>query len=104
MVVTKHLDDVPGHQNAHGHGACITDEHLGVLAQDIVDEEGDQGACKHEGKHGIGIVVCTVHSNTEHQTEGDAEATGKAINAVDHIHGIDDAHTCKDSEGYTNLP
>lgn len=72
MVVTKHLDDVPGHEYAHGHGASIANEHLGSLAQNIVNEEGNQGACKHEGEHGIGIVVGTVHGDAEHDAKGDA--------------------------------
>ena len=104
VIVAKHLDDVPGHQDAHGHGACISDEHLGGLTKDIMDEEGNQGSCKHEGEHGIGIVMSFVHGDAEHQAESDAKAAGKAIDTINHIHGVDDADTCEDGEGYTYPP
>ena len=104
MVVTKHLDDVPGHEDAHGHGAGIADEHLGCLAKDIVDKERKQGTSKYESKHGIWVVMRTIHGDPKHQTKRYAEATGESIHTIDHIHGIDDAHTCKDGEGYANPP
>lgn len=69
-----------------------------------MDKEGNEGARKHEGKHGIGIVVPLEHGKTEHTAEGYAEAAGEAIDAVNHIHGIDDAHTCEDGEGNANPP
>lgn len=102
--MTKHLDDVPGHEDAHGHGASITNEHLGGLAKDIVDEERNHSACKHEGEHGIGVVVCTVHGNAEHQAERDAEAARKTVDTVNHVHGINNAYTSEDGEGNANPP
>ena len=104
MVVTKHLDDVPRHEDTHGHGASIADEHLGSLAKDIVDKERKQGTSKHKGKHSIGVVVRTIHSYAKHQAKGDAEATGKSIHTIDHVHGVDDAYTSEDGEGYAYPP
>ena len=104
MIVTKHLDDVPGHEDAHGHGACIADEHLGSLAKNIVDKERKQGTSKYEGEHGIGVVVRTIHGDAKHQAESDAKAARETIHAINHVHGVDNAYSSKDGEGNTNHP
>ncbi len=102
--MAKHLDDVPGHEDTHSHGAGIADKHLGGLTENVVDEERNQCSSKHEGEHCIGIVVGTVHGDAEHKAEGDAEATGETIHTVNHVHGVNDAYASEDGEGYANPP
>ena len=104
VVETEHLNDIPGHKDAHGHSACVANEHLGSSSENIVDEEGYQCTSKYESKHGIGVVVRSEHGYAEHNAEGDAEAAGKAVDAIDHIHGVDDANTSEDGERNANPP
>ena len=104
VVRTEHLDDVPGHEDAHGHGACIANEHLRCLAEDVVDEEGNECACEDKGEHGVRVVVCLDHSDAEHDAEGDAESAGEAVHTVNHVHGVNDAYSGKDGKGHGNVP
>lgn len=99
MRATKRMDDEPGDEDAHHHGAGIANEHPGGLAEDVMQEEGHEGCCHDGGKGCIPEVVILVEHASEEEAQHDAEAGGEAVDAVDHIDGVDDAHSGKDGEG-----
>lgn len=98
------LHDAPGDKEAHNHGAGVADVHAAAIAKDVVEREGDEGAGKAEGDDGVHVGASLEEEGAHEDGDGDAETAGKAVYTVDHVEGVDDAHTGKYGERYANVP
>ncbi len=85
-------DDKCGEDYAQRERAGVADEHLSLPAEHVVQEEGHEGGGHHGGEGGHADIAPNMEHYAEDQAAGDAVARGVAVNAVDEVDGVDDAH------------
>ena len=90
--------DEPRHEDAHNHRTGIAYEHTTLIAEYIMYKEQEQRRCYGECQHGIHIVANTEELKAEEHAACYAQAGGKTVDAIHHVDGIDNAHSCKDGE------
>lgn len=97
-VGVEDVEHGDGHRRAEHQRAGVADEHLGALAEHVVQEEGheragedQQAAAGHAGAH-------AEERAGEDQAGHDPEAGAVAVHAVDQVDGVDDAHAGEDAQ------
>ena len=97
-IAFEHADDEIGHDRAHHQRTAVAQKHFGLVAEDVVQEEGNQGAGKYRGERGAFLVARPDRHRTESDTCHDAIARTEAVHAVDEVDGVDDAHAGEDRQ------
>lgn len=97
-IALEQADDEIGHDHAHHQRASVAQEHFGLVAEDVVDEEGDQGAGEYRGERGAFLVARPDGHHAEGDAGRDAVARAEAVHAVDEVDGVDDARAGEDRQ------
>ena len=92
-------DDEYGEDDAQRERAGIADEHLGLLAEHVVEEEREQRGGNDCGKNDHLEIAQMIEDKAEQSAADDAVARGVAVDTVDEVDGIDDAYAGEDRQG-----
>ncbi len=103
-TAAEKVDAEPRHQDSKNHGAGIADEHAREVAENVVEEEGQQRAHHHEGQHGVAVIAHPIEGVSEETAAHYAEAAAEAVYSVYHIEGVDDAHAAYHGEHHAEIP
>jgi len=97
VVYAAHAEDA--HDDAHHHGSRVADEHLGEFAEHILEEERHQCAHCDKCHHGHSEVVGIEEHASKDEADEDAQTGRESVNTINHVDGIDDAHTGEGAQG-----
>lgn len=86
------------HDDSHDQRSAVTDEHLRGLAEQVVEEEGDERTGGHHGQHGHHPVADIPEHHPEKEARQNAVARRESVHAVNQVDGVDDAHGRKDRQ------
>ena len=86
-------DDEVDHYRAHQQCTAVADEHLRGLSEDVMTQEWEQRTDADKGERRRLTVPGKERMYAECRTREDAVTRTESVHPVNHVHGVDDAHT-----------
>lgn len=78
--------------DSHDQRAAVADEHLRALAEQVMEEEGDERTGSHYGQHGQHPVSDMPEQQAEKEARQNAVARRETVHTIHQIDSVDNAH------------
>ena len=89
--------------DSHDQRAAVADEHLRGLAEQVMEEEGDERSGSHHGQHGQHPIPDMPEQQPEKEARQNAVARRQSVYAVHQIDAVDDAHGRHDRQRHGHI-